>query len=295
MILHIFCVVQALDVDTGAHFVFFLDIDHVLDCAALRLLVTFRQLVNLQPVQTTHLREEHHRRVHRSLIYFLDKVCVASRTGFRTDTATRLLTELGQRSTLDITEVRDGDNHIVIGVHIFRIELSCHLHDLRATLVGILIFDLQQLVVDHIITHHFVSQQLVQMRNQFLQLLILVLQLINTQACQCAQTHIDDSFRLQVIQVEACFEIGLRIGRSATCANDTNHFVDIIHSDNQAFQDMRTLFGLTQLVARTTCHHIHSVVHKVTNQVFQVQQHRTAVNQRDIIYAERRLQLRELI
>ena len=58
---------------------------------------------------------------------------------------------------------------------------------------------------------------------------------------------------------------------------------------------MRTLFGLTQLVARTTRNNVHSVIHEVTNQVFQVQQHRTTVNQRDIIDAERRLQLRELI
>ena len=64
MVLYILLIVQTLHVETGTHFVALLQVDHILDSTAFRLFVAFRQFIYFLPVQTTHLREEHHRRVH---------------------------------------------------------------------------------------------------------------------------------------------------------------------------------------------------------------------------------------
>ena len=45
------------------------------------------------------------------------------------------------------------------------------------------------------------------MSNQFLDLLVLSLQLINTQAGEGTETHIHNRLRLQVIEVEAFLEV----------------------------------------------------------------------------------------
>ena len=131
--------------------------------------------------------------MHRSLVNFLDEVLVAGTAGLRTDTATRLLTEVGERRTLDIAEMRDSDDHVVVGVHIFGVELGRHLDDLGLTLVAVFLFDLLELGVDDVVAHLLAGEQLVEMRDEFLYLLVVVLQLVDTQAGERRQTHIHDS------------------------------------------------------------------------------------------------------
>ena len=155
MVFYVFLVIQPLHVDTGTNLVTFLEVDHILDSTALGLFVALRQVIYLLPVQTSHLGEEHHRRVHRCLINFLNEILVTCATRLRANTATALLTEISQRRTFDITEVRDCNHHLVICIHILRVELSSHLHDLRLTLVAVFILDLDKFGIDQVITHFF--------------------------------------------------------------------------------------------------------------------------------------------
>ena len=214
----------------------------------------------------------------------LDEVLITSRTGFRTDTAARLLTEVCQRRTFDVAEVRDGDNHIVVRIHILRVELGSHLHDLRLALVAVFLFDLDELCIDHVVTHLFAGEQFVQMCDQFLDLLIFSLQFVDTQAGEGTQTHIYDRFGLQVIEIESLLEIQLSVCRSTACADDLNHLVDVINGDDQAFQDMCFLLGFLQLEARTAGYHLHTVLDEVTQQLLEVQQHRTTFHKGDVVH-----------
>ena len=128
--------------------------------------------------------------------------------------------------------MRDSDDHIVVGVHIFGVELGRHLDDLGLTLVAVLLFDLQELGVNHVVTHLLAGEQFVEVRDQFLDLLVLVLQLVNTQPREGTQTHIYDRLRLQVVEVETCLEVRLCIGRRTAGTDDTNHLVNIIYGDD---------------------------------------------------------------
>ena len=131
--------------------------------------------------------------MHRSLINLLDEVLVAGTGRLRTDTAAGLLTEVGERRTLDIAEMRNGDDHIVVGVHIFGVELGSHLDDLGLALVAVFLFDLQQFGVDQVIAHLLAGEQFVEVCDEFLYLLVVVLQLVDTQAGERRQTHVHDS------------------------------------------------------------------------------------------------------
>ena len=184
VVVHIFLIIEVLDMNECTHLVSLLDIDHVLECTTLRLAVALWNIVNLNPIETTLLGEEHHGRVHIRLVYILDEVLIACSTCFSTYSTTTLLTELGQWGTLDITQVRDSDNHIIVGIHILWIELSSHLDDTCTTLVCIFLLDLNQFVLNYLVTLGLVVEQLIEVLNEFLKFSILLLQLFNTQACE---------------------------------------------------------------------------------------------------------------
>ena len=58
---------------------------------------------------------------------------------------------------------------------------------------------------------------------------------------------------------------------------------------------MRPLFRFPQIETSPADNHLMAMIHERLDQVFQVQQFRTAIYQGDIVDAERRLQSRQLI
>ena len=58
---------------------------------------------------------------------------------------------------------------------------------------------------------------------------------------------------------------------------------------------MGTLLGLAQFEARTAGNDVHAVLDEVIYQVFEVQQHRTTLDQGDAIDSKARLQGGELV
>ena len=182
--------------------------------------------------------------------------------------------------------MRDGDYHIIICIHVFRVELSCHRNNPRAALIAIFLLHFQQLLLDKVVTQAFAAKQLIQVSNQRLQIGILFAQLFDTQTRQLAQTHIHDGLTLQIVQTKTLLQIRLSIRRCMTGTDDMYHLIYIINRNNQALQDMRTLFCFTQLETRTAGYHVHTVLYKIANQVFQIKQTRSSLNQRNIIHAE---------
>ncbi|HJJ47005.1 MAG TPA: SPFH domain-containing protein [Methanocorpusculum sp.] len=137
MVANKLCVVQTLHIDKGTHIVALLYINKVLYSASLRLLIALWNLINLQPIQTSTLGEEHHCGVHRSRVYIFDKVLITTVRSACAYATASLLTELNEWRTLDITKVRDGDNHIVVGIEVFGIELFGSVLDLRTQVIDV--------------------------------------------------------------------------------------------------------------------------------------------------------------
>ena len=86
--------------------------------------------------------------MHRGCVDVLDKVLVASLRTSRAHAAAVLCTEFGKGGTLDISQVRDSDNHIVVGLEVFFVELAGGILDLSAACVAIFLADFAELALD---------------------------------------------------------------------------------------------------------------------------------------------------
>ena len=79
------------------------------------------------------------------------------------------------------------------------------------------------------------------------------------------------------------------------------HLVDVVHSNNQSFEDMGTLLSFLQVVLGATDGHLMAVLNEVADAFTQAEQLRTHLtmstrdgHQSDIVYRERALQSRHL-
>ena len=187
--------------------------------------------------------------------------------------------------------MRYGYHHLVVGIEIFRIEIDVRCRvDFGAAFVAIFLFQFGQFVFDDLVTPFDVCQNVVQIVNQLHQFGIFVFQLVDAQTGELRQTHIDNGFRLQFVQLETCLQAALSIGRRAARANDAHHFVDVVHSHNQAFENVRTLLRLAQIEFGAARYHLQTMLYKVFNKVFQVQQFRPPFDQCYVVDTERRHQ-----
>ena len=155
--------------------------------------------------------------------------------------------------------------------------------NLCAALVAILLLDFQQVVLHDLLATLRVVENLLQVGNQLHQVVILLVQLLDAQTCKLRQTHIDNSLRLQLVQLEAGFQVTLSIGRCLRVTYDAHHLVNIVHGNDQAFQYVSTFLSFAQVVLRAADGHLMAVFNEVLHTILEVQQPRTALHQRNVI------------
>ena len=194
--------------------------------------------------------------------------------------------EVAQRSTLDVPHVRDGDDNRIIGIEVFCIELVVEWDNLCTTLVAILLLNLKQILLHNLLTTLWVVENLLQLGNKLLQVVEFLMQLVYTQTCELRQTHINDSLRLELIELEALLQIALGIGRSLRVADDVYHLVDIVNGDDQALEDVCTLLSLAQIVLGAADSYVVTVFNEVLNTLLERKQTWTALDQSNIVYRE---------
>ena len=176
-----------------------------------------------------------------------------------------------------------GDDYRVVGIEVLWIELVVVGLDHGAACVTILLFHLVEFVLHHLLAKFRVIENLVQIVDGLHQLVKLVVQLLQAQACELAQTHIHNRLALQFIQLETLLQVALSIRRSLA------GLVDIVAGDDQTFQDMSTLLCLLQFELSTTDRHVMTMVYEILHALLQAQQARTATHKGDTIYRERAL------
>ena len=124
--------------------------------------------------------------MHRGHIDMLDEILVARRAALGADAAPVLGTVFGQRRTFDIAQVRNGDDHLVVGVEILRVELFGSVNDLRAPFVAVFGLHLQQFVLNDLHLQFAAAQHIVEISDLRLQLVALGNQLVVFESRQSA-------------------------------------------------------------------------------------------------------------
>ena len=128
------------------------------------------------------------------------------------------------------------------------------------------------------------------MCNQSQHILIFGTKFILLHSGKLTQTHFNNGARLYFGKSEALHQTGTGFFRVFRIADNLNSFVKIIENNHKSFEQVSSFFGFTKFELRTTNHHIVTVLHKIMNQIFQIQHARTAIYQCNIIHTERRLQ-----
>ena len=135
--------------------------------------------------------------------------------------------------------------------------------NLGTALVAILLLHLEQILLHDLLATLGVVEDLLQIGDELLQIVELLVELVDAQTCELSQTHVDDGLRLKLVEIEAGLEVALGVGRRLTVSNNVYHLVDVVHGDDQAFEDVGTFLSLAQVVLGATDGDIVTVLDEV--------------------------------
>ena len=210
--------------------------------------------------------------MHRGRIDVLREVVVAVACTLGAHASASLCMELREGRALDVAHVRNGDDHGVVRIEVFGVELMVEGNDFRLALVAIFLLHLLQFLLHHLLAALGVVENLLQVGNQLHQVVVFLVQLVYTQAGELAQAHVDDGLRLRLVQVEAGLQVALCIGGGFAVADDVNHLVDVVHGNDQAFQDVGALLRLLQIELRAADGDLVAMVDEVLDALLQREQ-----------------------
>ena len=174
----------------------------------------------------------------------LDEVLVLSPRTLGTGAAAILRAVLCERRTLDVAVVRDGDDHIVIGIEVLRIHIRSGVDDIRPAVVAVLVDDLAALVDEDRVEEVLVGEDPLVVPHLLRHLVVLLVELVQLETGELTETHLYDGARLDLGEAEAlheCLHGGGLIGR---CLDQVDHFVDIVGGDDTSLEDVESLLRL---------------------------------------------------
>src|SRR5574344_130235 len=105
------------------------------------------------------------------------------------------------------------------------------------------------------------------MSNQHLELSHLFLEVVNFQVCEALQLHIYNCLCLSVIELETLHKTGFCFIGIATCANNLNHFINVVDSNNQCFQNVSTFKRFLQIKLSTAGDYFITMFNKVLDKL----------------------------
>ena len=185
----------------------------------------------------------------------------------------------------------DGDHHFFFGDQVLERQLGFFLHDLRATLVLILVFDLGQFIADDLAHQRLAAQDRPQIFNLLQYLAILLDQLIALQLGEPLQAHLQNGVRLQFRQLKLLHQAGAGDIRRLRAPDEGDDGIQIIQRDLEAFKDMGALFRLAKIIRRPPHDDLAPMLNEGDENPLEVQHFRPIVDERQHVHAERGLQL----
>ena len=152
------------------------------------------------------------------------------------------------RHPLDVPKLRHSDHNILFRDQVFHGYIKFIKSDRSSSFISIFIPDSNDLFLDHAKQKLPVCQDRLQTADLLHQLFVFCFQLFSFQTGQSAQTHIYNSLCLNVCQFEPLHQFRLGNLHCSGSTDNTDHFIDMIQSNQQTFQDMSPFFCFIQLV-----------------------------------------------
>ena len=181
------------------------------------------------------------------------------------------------------------NNHRVVRIEVLSIELVLERLDFSTTLVAILLLHLVQLVLHYLLAQFGIVEYRLQISNLTLQFLKLSMQLIYTQTGQLRESHVYDSFRLYLVQVEALLQVALCVARCLRGTDNVYYLVDVVAGYDKSFKYVGTFLCLLKVELCAAYCHVVAMLYKVLHAFLKSEQTWTSLHQGDAVYRERRL------
>ena len=110
--------------------------------------------------------------------------------------------------------------------------------------------DLLQLVLHELHALRLRLEQRAQVLDERADFLELGLELLDLEARQLREPHVEDRLGLTLRELEPLLQLGTRLRRVLRLANDLDHLVDVVDGDLETIQDVLALERLVELVLR---------------------------------------------
>ena len=196
---------------------------------------------------------------------------------------------------LHVAGAADRDDHVLLGDQVLDVEVPLVGADLRAARVGVLLPDLEELLLDHAAELLRALQQRVEVLDARDELGLLLVELGAGEPREAAQRHVEDVVRLDLAELELLHQLRPGFLGVLRAADDRDDLVEVVERDQQALDDVQALLALALLEAGAPRDDVDLVVDVVADHLGEVQRARHAVDEREHDHAERVLQLRVLV
>src|SRR5581483_3738643 len=283
-------------VDDGLDALLGLELQQVHDGGAARGALLHRDLVRLEPVHAPAVGEEQQVRVRRGGEDLRDVVLVAELRARHTPSAASLRAERVGRHRLHVALRRQRDDQVFVVDEVFDVDVAGVEGDLAAAVGGELVADVAELGLDDLAQLLVGLEDRLQLLDRVAQLGDLLLEVDAGQAGQATEGHVEDVLRLHLAELERLRHEPLtRRGAVFGAADQRDHVVDDVERLQQTFADVRLLLRLVEAVLRPAADDLHLVRDVDLERLLEVQRARHAVDERDHVDGEVRLQRRVLV
>ena len=288
-------VLVALDPDDAGDALLRLEGQEVRDVLAARGAVGLGQLVRLDPVDAALGGEEQEPVVSRGDEEVThDVVLLELRSAHALATALLGAVQVGS-GPLGVAGLGDGDHHVLAGDEVLVGDVAVGRDDGRAAVVAVLLHDLVELVADDLTLTLGAGEDVLVVRDLDLDLGELVHDLLPLECREAAELHVEDGLRLVVVDIQEVLETLARHVDGLGPSDQSDDLIERVERLDQSTQDVGALLGLVQQVLRAADDDFDLVRHVQAHELVERQGAGHAVDDRQHVGAERRLQLRVLV
>lgn len=191
--------------------------------------------------------------------------------------------------------MRDGDNHLVVGIEVLGIEFAGGIFDFCAAGIAETGDHFKEFVANDSAAHRVVVEHRFQKRDALLEFFIAGMEVVHFQAGELTQAHVDDSLGLRVGESETFGKLLFGSVRRLGMADNADYLVDIVAGDDQTFENMSLFLCFAQFVFCAPDHHVVAVVDECFYKILEIEQTRTSVDKSHVVDRECRLHCCHLV
>ena len=190
MAVDVFFILQVFGIDECLDLVVLGNVDEILDGPSLGDLPSFWDLVGAQPKAPALFSEKEHVVVVGGREEVFDEIFIARGSAPVPHSSSALCAILGQRGSLHVTRMGDGDDDLFIRDHILDAQVATGVVDLGAALIPVLLLHFMEFVLDDLEAQTFIRKHLLIIGNAFHQIIVFALDLVAFQTCEALQTQV---------------------------------------------------------------------------------------------------------